>query len=181
MKKCSLCGNERPHDRFYQDKRGVFSARCKDCHGIAERKCIQCGDAFLGKSNVKLCSDRCRAAHRPQTFKDCEFCGESFGPVTHLARRFCSYECKSKSQATGQKRKFIATPEARRAHRRVAYAVDTGRLVRPHQCDQCGAEGKMEGAHSDYARPLDVRWLCRSCHVRWDAADPKGGGVSVAI
>jgi hypothetical protein len=26
-----------------------------------------------------------------------------------------------------------------------------------------------------------VRWLCRSCHVRWDLNQPKGGGSSVPI
>lgn len=72
MKKCSLCGSERPHDRFYKDKRGVFSARCKDCHGIGVRGCIHCGGQFMGNAGVKLCSPECKAAHRPQTFKDCE-------------------------------------------------------------------------------------------------------------
>lgn len=181
MKKCSLCEKEMPLDRFYLDKRGVYSARCKACHGVAERVCIQCGEGFMGKSNVKLCSDECKTDHRPQTFKDCEFCGTNFGPVDHLSRRFCSYKCKSKSQATGRKRRFVAAPEARRAQRRVAYAVEKGRLLRPSACEKCGTVGKIEAAHKDYTAPLDVRWLCRSCHVLWDKYDPKGGGVSVSI
>jgi len=181
MKKCSLCENEKPHDQYYKDKRGVFSSRCKDCHGVGRRVCVQCGGGFVGKTNVKLCSPECKAKHRPQTFKSCECCGSTFGPVDHISRKFCSYECKTKAQTTGRKRKFIATTEARRANRQVAYAVSTGRLIRLHQCEQCGVECKTEGAHFDYDRPLDVRWLCRSCHVRWDAADPKGGGASVEI
>lgn len=36
-----------------------------------------------------------------------------------------------------------------------------------------GGIGLIEAAHYDYSRPLDVRWLCRSCHRRWDHADPK--------
>jgi hypothetical protein len=28
---------------------------------------------------------------------------------------------------------------------------------------------------------MDVRWLCRSCHVLWDLRQPKGGGKSIQI
>ena len=51
-----------------------------------------------------------------------------------------------------------------------------GNVTRPAACEECGATGrKIEAAHRDYSRPLDVRWLCRPCHVRWDKAEPKGG------
>lgn len=36
-----------------------------------------------------------------------------------------------------------------------------GRLV-PQPCQDCGAE-PAEMHHEDYARPLDVIWLCRLC------------------
>lgn len=31
----------------------------------------------------------------------------------------------------------------------------------------------MQGAHYDYRRPLEVRWLCASCHATWDHEVPK--------
>jgi len=37
----------------------------------------------------------------------------------------------------------------------------------------------IEAAHHDYDQPLHVRWLCRSCHVRWDKREPKNGTVVV--
>lgn len=56
----------------------------------------------------------------------------------------------------------------------VAKAIRHGVLARPAICEQCGISGKaIEGAHHDYSRPLDVRWLCKSCHSVWDHADPK--------
>jgi hypothetical protein len=61
----------------------------------------------------------------------------------------------------------------RAAHSAVAHALRAGRLIRPASCTACGAHEPLHAAHADYARPLDVRWLCRSCHGRWDASEPK--------
>lgn len=61
----------------------------------------------------------------------------------------------------------------------VAWAVRSGKLVRPNTCDQCGKTSKIiHGHHPDYRRPLAVRWLCPQCHpsahqaLRWQWPDP---------
>lgn len=56
-----------------------------------------------------------------------------------------------------------------RCHQLVAKAIKDGALIRPDQCEECASTGKpVEGAHYDYDEPLKVRWLCRSCHKKWD-------------
>jgi hypothetical protein len=41
-------------------------------------------------------------------------------------------------------------------------AIRSGKLMRL-PCEVCGA-AKVDAHHDDYARPLDIRWLCRSHH-----------------
>lgn len=53
-----------------------------------------------------------------------------------------------------------------RARRKLDYAVRKGRMVRPSKCPVCGSSKEIQGHHVDYERPLDVEWLCRTCH-RW--------------
>ena len=62
---------------------------------------------------------------------------------------------------------------AGRARAIVRWAVLKGRLIRPERCEQCGRVAKVHGAHHDYSKPLDVRWLCPVCHGKWDKAEPK--------
>lgn len=53
-------------------------------------------------------------------------------------------------------------------------ALRQGLLVKAERCEECGVPStKLQAAHSDYSKPLDVRWLCSSCHSRWDQIDPK--------
>lgn len=49
-----------------------------------------------------------------------------------------------------------------RAHNAVKTALRNGTLVR-ESCEVCG-ESKVIAHHDDYARPLDVRWLCHRHH-----------------
>jgi hypothetical protein len=90
--------------------------------------------------------------------------------------------CKIKSQTTGRKRVTVAVTKARSAQSLLRYHVIKGHLVRPAKCEQCGSEGKkIEAAHYDYTKPLDVRWLCIPCHRRWDKEQPKQGTMSVIV
>jgi hypothetical protein len=66
------------------------------------------------------------------------------------------------------------------AQRRIAYLLAVGKMQRLSNCAECGATAYTEAAHFDYERPEEVRWLCRSCHRRWDQADPKGGTERLA-
>lgn len=54
-------------------------------------------------------------------------------------------------------------------------AVDSGKLVKSATCEFCGRAVRTEAAHSDYSKPLEVKWLCVKCHRKWDKAVPKGG------
>lgn len=59
-------------------------------------------------------------------------------------------------------------PERARARNAVYRALKSGVLVRPDRCARCGKACKPQASHDDYARPLDVEWLCRACHARKD-------------
>jgi hypothetical protein len=48
-------------------------------------------------------------------------------------------------------------------------AVKRGKLVR-QPCEKCGADN-AEKHHDDYKKPLEVRWLCRACHVEHHKAE----------
>ena len=183
MKKCAKCAKIKKNDRFYKTgRKNGLSARCKNCHGLSERICIICDTKFEGKPNTKLCSKECRIKHRPQTFKKCNNCGVEFGPIDHLNRKFCSYKCKVAAQSTGRKRKYISTKKAINAQRKISYAIQKGIIKRASDCEECGAKNlKIEAAHFDYNKPMLVRWLCRSCHVKWDKKEPKDKGYSIII
>ncbi len=52
----------------------------------------------------------------------------------------------------------------RKAHYKVAYAIKIGSLVRPANCEKCFKASKIQAHHEDYSKPLEVMWLCQSCH-----------------
>jgi len=172
---CSHCGLDLPLSMFYA-YRNAYLSRCKKCHGLAQKTCRMCAGVFEGKSNQSFCSTACRRASRPQTFKFCAHCKKLFGPVSHLSTRYCSTACKCDGQRKDQpKPRQRPTHQARAAQSAIARAIKDGKIRRPDVCSECEKAGRIEAAHHDYGAPFDVRWLCRSCHAKWDWSQPKGG------
>lgn len=179
---CSYCQRDLPWASFYVDRRNIMSSRCKECHGKRLQACAVCGREFEGKSHRRFCSDACRKQARPQTFKICLHCKRRFGPVDRLNRQYCSMACKHEAQRTGRTSVRKGIPEARRAWGLVAYHLKTGKLKKADACEACGTtERRLKASHSDYSRPRDVRWLCKSCHAKEDCANPKNATVRIAL
>lgn len=42
--------------------------------------------------------------------------------------------------------------------------IKEGIIIKSSTCEKCGSEKNIHGHHDDYSRPLDIRWLCQSCH-----------------
>jgi hypothetical protein len=55
-------------------------------------------------------------------------------------------------------------------------ALRTGALVR-QPCEVCG-NPKTDGHHDDYAKPLAVRWLCRSHHRQHHIAQYRAADIA---
>lgn len=102
--------------------------------------------------------------------KPCRTCGQSFdAKVWQVAKQ--DWECKPcrDSRRAPYWRKRSAERLQRPGHRErqaiwnaVFHAVERGDLVK-QPCEVCGAD-HVEAHHDDYAKPLDVRWLCPTHH-----------------
>lgn len=189
LKKCTLCTIVKPVVEFYcSGEAKTPSGRCRACFRIGrevaeiDRVCCVCGVAFTGHINRKFCGTSCRRQARPRAQVDCFYCGIRF-PADRRGRVFCSRVCMYAARRAAPTRANLGvrTEEANTAYRLLHSAIRSGIVPKPDQCQRCGRGGcRIEGAHHDYTKPLDVEWLCVPCHRRWDNAQPKGGTKKAA-
>jgi hypothetical protein len=55
-------------------------------------------------------------------------------------------------------------PDAAKAYGILRRAITNGEVEIPDCCTGCGEEAPLESHHEDYSKPLEVEWLCLSCH-----------------
>jgi FtsZ-interacting cell division protein YlmF len=55
-------------------------------------------------------------------------------------------------------------PEKEKARRILQTNVRYKIIDRPDMCCNCGTVTLIHGHHEDYSKPLEVIWLCSSCH-----------------
>lgn len=56
-------------------------------------------------------------------------------------------------------------PEKYKARVILRNAVNQALIFKPEICDNCCEVKLLEGHHHNYSKPLDVEWLCKSCHL----------------
>jgi len=68
-----------------------------------------------------------------------------------------------RSALIGSRKWAKKNPEKRRAHEKVKDALRSGKLSR-EPCRDCSTTEDLMAHHHDYSLPLDIIWLCRTCH-----------------
>ena len=71
---------------------------------------------------------------------------------------------ENKERVNARSRELWGT-EKHRARAAVSNAVRDGRLHKSAACSRCGQTCPLQAHHADYAKSLEVIWLCVSCHV----------------
>lgn len=143
MKACTRCGQIRPLDEFEKDKRH------KDGRGSRCRVCIRKHVSDWAKANRERRNARPYNATRKRAAHE---------------RRMANPEIRQKINDKSSER-CRANPDKVRARQIAQRAVRSGVLTRPANCEDRGREMKwIDGHHDDHTKPLEVRWICRSCH-----------------
>lgn len=143
MKTCFKCGTVKPLTDFYTHP------RMGDGH---LNKCIPCARKDVADRVAK------KSATDPDWVES--------ERQRHRAKQN-RYRAEGRAMPTTKEirqRWEMRNPHKRRASMMVSAALKSGRLVRPMNCEKCGAAGRIEGHHDDYSKPLQVRWLCTKCH-----------------
>lgn len=171
----------------------TFTARKRwASHQKLKALCLHCGVEFLpkpadvAKGCGKFCSRTCATSHRYPSSPLAQLTreerqelgrrGATEGHRRGTGRQVTVEEGRAavakyaplaweKRRTTEPWPRLSKTKLARRAYDAVRSALKSGRLVRPDSCQSCGTtERRIDAHHDDYEKPLDVKWVCRSCH-----------------
>jgi hypothetical protein len=150
MKCCTKCGLTKPFTEFYRHKGTLdgFNSWCKECNKASAHD-----------------SERRAKAENPAAWR--------------AAKR----ERQNRPARKAHVREYYAQPHVkeRENQRRAAWRADPAnkdkyeartilnnalKLGKIHKrpCEECSSTEWVDGHHEDYSRPLEVTWLCRSCH-----------------
>ena len=149
MKSCFKCGGRKPLSDFYRHP------NMPDGH---VNKCKECNKKDV-RENRRKRIDYYREYDRRRAMR----------PDRVEARKLYQNSDQGKAVLREIRSRYIEkNPIKYSAHIMVGNAVRDGRLLKPEECESCGVSRKrLHGHHDDYAKPLEVRWLCAKCHKDW--------------
>lgn len=142
MKTCKRCNSLKPFCDFY-----THSAMSDGRLNI----CIECTKQRVNEHRSKNI-ERIREYDRERGRTE-----ERKKKAREVSRRYFK-----KTNGKSQKAWIVRNPKKRKAHIVVGNAVRAGKLLKS-PCQDCG-NFTVEAHHPNYDKPLEVVWLCRSCH-----------------
>ena len=135
---CKSCEGNFPTDAFYASNQST----CKEC----VKSSVRANRA--AKADYYRAYDRKRYRDDPERKARCQEMGRTT-PMSERVRK--------------QRERRRAEPHKNAARVAVYKAIKNGQLVRG-DCYFCGSSERIQAHHEDYDHPLDVVWLCSSCH-----------------
>jgi hypothetical protein len=161
MKRCCSCQETKPFSGFRNNasKKDGKAGECRDCERVRKREqrknwTPEQKSHYRSLPSVK----RAKANYRKtEQYKLAARPGER-------RRRQHKYRADPEYRAKViAKLKAAKTPEKNRARRALGRALTKGKIQK--QPCACG-NTRAHGHHEDYSKPLEVTWLCASCHSK---------------
>ena len=146
MKKCPTCGIVKTREEFYirKSRKDGLRGQCKSCESIDKKKWREKNrerDRENGKRWYRNNIEKQRDKNKKYREENCD----------KVAERM--------------KKWILENPEKIKARNDALHAIERGEITKPKVCSKCGNGGLIDGHHEDYSKPLDVVWLCKSCHI----------------
>ncbi len=173
MKKCSVCDLEKEESEFFKKRINSLEGFCKKCK-VEKLKKRMSKDPEKFREKERIRSERRRETDEYKEWrKDYqkrnrrgirEKSLEDYYEKNRLEKqKIWKANNKEKLRAyTANSRKKFPLKTAARSF--LCAAIKEGIVIRPDTCIRCSKECKPEAHHEDYLKPLEVVWLCRSCH-----------------
>lgn len=144
MKTCKKCHEEKELSEFHKNKPS------KDGHINKCRSCVKPYNAKYREDNSKLIAEYSKLPH-----------------ILAIRRAYKKTEAGKRSQHISSKKTHARYPNSVNAQNKFNRAIFSGKIIRPTFCEGCDIICNPDGHHDDYNRPLDIRWLCKTCHIEW--------------
>lgn len=172
MKMCFKCGKEKPLFDFYEHKRMAdgYLNKCKEC--------TKSDVSNNYRKNIGYCKEyeknRAQLPHRIAARNAYASSPRGREVGNRLSRKWAVENPEKRKESL---LKWEANnPEKRAAHNAVFLAIQRG-VIEKSPCELCG-ESSAQAHHDDYAKPLNVRWLCSRCHARHHVTVRRCGSVT---
>lgn len=173
MKTCTNCKLEKEENEFYKNHKSL-EACCKVCRNIKTKE--------WAKNNREKINERSRERKKenPEEYKKWrdeyqEKNREKIRLQVHenylKNRESVLIRTKKWRQDNPEKFKEMwikskeKDPMKRKAREYLNHAIEYGQIEKPLECSLCKENKKLQAHHEDYARPLEVIWMCSSCHA----------------
>ena len=151
MKTCKTCNTTKPYSEFYKHSQMTdgYLNTCKECKKQQQTE--------IRNNNLEYYRnyDKNRPNKEERYEKNKQYLKTENGKLSH---------------AKALKKSNEKYPLKYKAKNAVSNAVRDGKLIKPTTCESCGnitPSKRLEGHHCDYSKPLEVMWLCVSCHKEW--------------
>lgn len=141
-KRCRGCGETKPLGEFY-------------AHPMM-------GDGYL--NHCKVCKREDANRRRAVKVLDPAWVQRELERSREKRKRLVASPPPPERRREFSRRSRERYPDKNKARSIFWMALRRGELVRPEACEDCGAVGRIHGHHPDYAKPLEVEWLCPPCH-----------------
>jgi len=154
MKICKKCNVMKLLDNFRKLKASNdgYSYYCKNCISKYDKKYCE-----ENKDKIRECREKNKDKKKEYYKKNKE----------HINKVKRAYSKTDKGRRA--KKKYNAkNPKKIKVHNIVHSAIKNGEIkIQP--CEVCNSTERIEAHHTDYSKPLDIMWLCKSCHAEWHA------------